>query len=74
MPSTQEADAALRRLVRREPTGRGLPGDVAAPGQGERHRDAECRGSDPLRPDPQGQDPVKRRLGIADRSRRPHCP
>ena len=53
---------------------RGLPGDAAASGSGERHRDAECRGSDPLRPRPQGQDPVERRLGVADRSRGPHRP
>jgi hypothetical protein len=57
--STQEA--ALRRLVRRD-TGEDYQ-EMLRPR--ERHRDTKCPGPDPLRPKPQGQDPVERRLGVA---------
>jgi transposase len=65
--STQ--DAALRRLVRRD-TGEDYQEMLRrlAKESGIETPSAE----DPLRPDPQGQDPVERRLGIA--SRRPHRP
>ena len=66
--STMEANAALRTIVRRD-TGESYREMLTRHGQGERHRDADGRGSGPARPQAQGQEAVERGVGQPDRSR-----